>query len=99
MDADLDEIKQQRIAKLKQAEQQAQAEAQLKSLLDALMTQQAKERLMNVRLVNKELYLKAAQYVILMYRSGKFQGKLEEETLIQLLKSMSQKREIKIVRK
>ncbi|MEK6972726.1 MAG: DNA-binding protein [archaeon] len=99
MDAELEELKQQRAFQLKQAEQQAQAEAQLKQLLDIIMTQKAKERIMNVRLVNKELYLKAAQYILLMYRAGKLQGKLEEEGLIQLLKSLSQKREIKIVRK
>lgn len=99
MDVELEELKQQRASQLKQAEQQAQAEAQLKQLLDVIMTQKAKERIMNVRLVNKELYLKAAQYILLMYRAGKLQGKLEEEGLIQLLKSLSQKREIKIVRK
>jgi len=99
MDDELDEIRQQKMAHMKQAEQQAQAEAQLKQLLDVIMTSAAKERIMNVRLVNKELYLKAAQYILLMYRAGKLQGKLEEQALIQLLKTLSQKREIKIVRK
>jgi programmed cell death protein 5 len=101
--SELDKVKQEKMEKLKnqlkkqQAERKAQA--QLDSLLKQVLSEKAKARLGNVKLVNQELYLKAAQTILYLYRAGQIQGKLNEKQLKELLKKLSSKREPTIKRK
>ena len=107
--SELDEIRQKKIEELQvKAEQQAQegqkqAEAlkQIDSLMRNLLDEKARERLNNVRLVNKERYLQAAQSIIYLVNAGKIKGKLSDAELKQLLSSLSkaEKREFTITRK
>jgi len=100
---DLEEAKKQKLQELrkKQLEEQAQAEAEAKISLavKSLLEEQARTRLNNVKLVNKELYFKAVQAILYLQRAGQLQGKLSEDALKNLLDRLRDKREIKIKRK
>lgn len=80
-------------------EEAARAEAQLDETLRFLLSTEAKERLSNVRLANKNLYLKTAQTLLMLYKSGQLNEKISGEQLKKLLEKLSERRETKIVRK
>jgi DNA-binding TFAR19-related protein (PDSD5 family) len=102
-----EEIKQKRINELKekyaqQAEEQqrrTELENQIDSAMKLVLDENARTRLYNVRLVNKELYFKTAQSLIYLYKTGKVQEKIGETQLKKLLEQLSEKREINITRK
>lgn len=100
---DYDESGKHRLQELRkrQLEEQAvlEAEAKINSAVRSLLTEEARTRLNNVRLVNKEQYLKVAQVILYLEKAGQLQGKISEDELKQLLDRMSSKREIKIRRK
>jgi len=82
-------------------EEQAAAEAETKLDLAVrnLLTEEARQRLNNVRLVNRQLYLKAVQVILYLAKAGQLQGRLGEEELKALLEKVRDKKEIKIRRK
>ncbi|MCX6798982.1 MAG: hypothetical protein NTW59_02705 [Candidatus Diapherotrites archaeon] len=84
---------------LQERQQQAEAEMQLSSLLRSLLSDEARTRLSNIKLVNRELYLQAAQAIVYFYKAGQLKEKLSEQQLLQLLEKMGGKKEIKIRRK
>ncbi len=100
---DYDESGEQKLQELRkrQLEEQAvlEAEAKINSAVRSLLTEEARTRLNNVRLVNKEQYLKTAQIILYLQKAGQLQGKISEDELKQLLDRVSSKREIKIRRK
>lgn len=74
-------------------------ENQIDSAMKLVLTEEARTRLYNVRLVNRELYLKTAQSLIYLYKSGQVNEKIGEQELKRLLEKLSAKREISIKRK
>lgn len=102
-----EEIKEKRINDLRekysqQSEDQnrrIELENQIDSAMKLVLTEEARTRLYNVRLVNRELYLKAAQSLIYLYKAGQVQEKIGEGELKGLLEKLSAKREISIKRK
>jgi programmed cell death protein 5 len=83
-----------------QAQQEAdQAQEQLDNVLRFLLEPEAKQRLANVRIANKPLYLKTAQALLMLYKAGQVNGKVSDAELKQLLEKLSEKREPKITRK
>jgi programmed cell death protein 5 len=101
-------IKEKKMQALQQklAEQQAQqqkeqqAEQQLDDLIRRILTPEAKNRLSNIRLVNKALYLSVAQSLLVLAKSGRLPGKITDEQLKSLLsKAVENKKEIQIRRK
>lgn len=106
---DLEEAKKQRMEELKKkySEQEterqkaAEVEAQISLLLKQVLDEKAMERLSNVKLVKKELYLLAAQNLIYLAKKGEIEGKLNDSQLKQLLERLSAgtKKEIRIKRK
>ncbi len=105
---ELDQLRQQRMEELKarmaqqqNAEQQAvEAEQQLDGLLRQVLEPEAKARLSNIRLVNRELYYKTAQTIAYIAKSGKLHQKISEAELKKLLERLSPpKKEIRIKRK
>ncbi|MBN1941015.1 MAG: hypothetical protein JW772_02425 [Candidatus Diapherotrites archaeon] len=81
------------------ANKEKEVEDALEEQMRILLSPEAKSRLTNVKLANRELYRGAAQAIIYLYRAGRIQGKLGESQLKQLLEKLSQKREIRIKRK
>ena len=97
--ANMEEIKK-KVLEQKQAEQkEMQMELQLAELVKNILTPEARTRLNNIKLVNRELYLKTVQTLIYLIKTGQMQGKLGEAELKNLLKKMQEKKEIKITRK
>ncbi len=106
---ELDEIRQRKLGELQaQLEQQRQleqqqleAEKQIEPLMRKLLDEKARERLNNVRLVNKERYFQVAQSIIYLFNAGKIKGKLSEAELKELLSRLSKagEKEFKITRK
>lgn len=94
-----EELKKQAVMQQQQKQQEFEAEQKLNGLTNFLLTESARTRLNNVKLVNKELYLKVVQYLLLFYQSGKLPGKVSEKDLLEILKKLSEKKEIKITRK
>ncbi|MFH1663321.1 MAG: DNA-binding protein [archaeon] len=93
------ELKERYSEEIKQQERQIELENQIDSAMKLVLAEEARARLSNVRLVNRELYLKAAQSLIYLYKTGKVQGKVQEKELKKLLEQLSAKREISIKRK
>jgi programmed cell death protein 5 len=100
---DYEEAKRQKLEELqrKQLEEQQRIEAEEKIAVAvrSLLSEEAKSRLGNVALVNKGLYLKAAQVILFLQESGRLQGKISDEELKLVLERLSSKREIKIKRR
>lgn len=105
--AELEELKEQKLAELRQrleqqqAEQEKQrlAEQKIDVLLKRLLSPSAKSRLKNVKLVNQDLYWNAVQQLLLLYRAGRLKGAISEDEVKSILTQLSKKREIKIKRK
>ncbi len=95
------ELEMQAQAQMQEQQQQLEAEKKISSLLSSLLTDGAKARLNNVKLVNKRLYFAAAQGILSLVNSGQFQGKLTDAQVKTLLLKISstQKKDFKISRK
>ena len=99
-----EEIKKRKLEKLKELQEkvnkQIQMELALDSALSQILTRKAKERLSNIKLVNKEKYMKVAQYLLYLYKLGKITTKIDDDTLKKLLLKLfpPKSREIKIRR-
>ncbi len=98
-----EQAKDQQLAELKkrmlERQKAAEAEAQLNKVVGSLLSAEARTRLNNVKLVNKELYLKAVQAIVYLYNSGRADGKMSEGQLKNLLGQLRNKRQITIRRK
>ncbi len=101
------EIREKKLAELREKyaqqqqeeQQKQQAEQQIESMLKRFLSPEAKARLKNVKLVNEQLYWNVVQQLLVLARSGRLQGKISDEQAKKILKSLSQKREISIKRK
>jgi programmed cell death protein 5 len=80
---------------MKQIEVMRQIDLMLKQILSS----EARERLSNIRLINQELYMKVAQYLIQAYQQGAIRGIVDDNMLKQILSQLQPKRNIKIRRK
>lgn len=97
---ELEAIKQKKLEQLLQQNQQLEIEAKLDEVARKILTPEAKARLGNVKLVNRELYMSAIQTLLHLYQQGQIQGKIDETHLKALLEKLrSGKREINITRK
>ncbi|MGC9132325.1 MAG: DNA-binding protein [Candidatus Micrarchaeia archaeon] len=79
--------------KLKELRKKQELEKQKKEIARVYLDAKAYERLMNVRLVNPELYDAVIALLIQLVNSQRLKSKLSEEQLIQILSQLSQKRE------
>jgi programmed cell death protein 5 len=68
--------------------QQNQAEAQKKAVLRQHLTEGARQRLNSVKMSRPEFGEKVEQQVIALARSGRIQGKIDEEKMKALLKEL-----------
>ena len=94
-----EELKKKYMEQMEEKQKEAETEAKLDETLRFLLEPKAKERLSNVRLANKELYMKAVQSLLYLAQANQLSKKLSEEDLKALLLKLSEKRETKIVRK
>jgi len=98
-----DEIKRQRMEELKkrqlEEEKQEETEAKIALIIRSLLTDEARNRLNNVKIVNQQLYLKTVQTILYFQNGGQLKEKIGEEELKMLLEKLRNKKEIKITRK
>ena len=94
------QAQQQAMAQAQQQEAQAQFEAQKKQILGQIMTPEARQRLVNLKLTKPELVNQIEIQLIQSAQAGSLRGKVTDEQLKVLLRQIAgQKREIKITRK
>ena len=84
---------------IKQEQQQKQLEQMRYYVLNTYFTTKAKQRLTNIKLVNKEKYNKIIDMVIAMVQNNDINSAITEKELIQFLKQTSNKKEFNIRRK
>ena len=73
-----------------------QIEQQKKEVLKKIMSNQAYERLMNVRVANYELYSQVVDLLIAMARSNRITSQITEEQLKSILAKVTYKPDTKI---
>lgn len=76
--------------------QQLQMEMQKKELLRKMLSDEAYERMMNVRISKPELYDKVVSSLAYVAQSGKAMARITDEQLYSLLAKMTEKRETSI---
>ncbi len=70
------------------------AQEQLKTTLRSALEENAYNRLMNVSLVNEEIYLTAAQNIIMAFK--RVRRKITEKELLSVLNAINEQKETKI---
>lgn len=70
-----------------------QAEAQIREILREVLTPDAYERFMNVRISNQELYLKVAQLIVSLHMQKQLKGQIGEKELRALLAKLTERHE------
>ena len=80
---------------------QMEMEQKIDSILNNVLTTQARERLNNVKLVNNNVYMNAVQSLIMAFNSGNIREQISDEELKDLLQKISAgtKKDFKITRK
>jgi programmed cell death protein 5 len=111
MSDELDEIRKRRLRELQQAagtdqqdeelRQQQEAEEafekQKQAILRTIMTDEAKQRLSNIKLVKPQMAENIENQLVQLAQSGRLSGKITEEQLLRLLKQIQdRKRDSKI---
>ena len=81
-----------------QKEKEMQTQMQIESLLRKTLTDEARQRLNNVKLVKNEVYLKALQTLFMLIQQGQVQEKISDQELKSILENISgSKKEINII--
>jgi programmed cell death protein 5 len=80
-------------------QEQAEREAQIQAIMRQIMTPEARERLMRLKMSRKELAEQIEIQLVSLAQSGRLQSKIDDEKLKALLIQMQpKKRETKITR-
>lgn len=87
------------LKQLKLQEEMKKLEELKKEILLKILTKDARERLANVRIANPKLAEQVELYLIQLYQQGLLKESVSDEKLKELLKSLIQKKETKIIRK
>ena len=83
-----------------QDDNRAAAERQLDALLSKVLSPEAKTRMTNVRMVNAEKYLQAAQVILQMAKRNGLSTRIADEELKNILQHLTPpKKDITITRK
>lgn len=86
-----EEIRKKKLAEKQKELETKEVEAKLKDALRSALSEQAYDRLSNVAVANKELYLNTAQQVLLAYKQ--LGRRINEEELLTVLKALKEKME------
>jgi DNA-binding TFAR19-related protein (PDSD5 family) len=73
-----------------------QIEQQKKEILKRLMVQSAYDRLMNIRISNRDLYSQLVDLIISLAQSNRINGKLTEAQLLAILEKATYRPDTKI---
>ncbi len=90
-------LQEQALRKQQEEERRQQAEAQIQAILRGVLTEEARARLQNIKLVKPELAQAVEYQLATLAQSGRLQGKITDDQLKALLKQIQEKkRETKI---
>ncbi len=89
-----EEMKKKKIEEYKKMQEAAKIEEQLKSALRIALEEDAYERMMNVSYANKELYVNAAQRVLMAFKQAR--RKVTEDEVLFLIRSLKGDKETNI---
>lgn len=78
--------------KLQQIQQAYKAELQAKALLKRLLTSEAYERMMRIKISNPELYAQLLSLIAYLYQQGSLRSRINEVQLKELVSKILQKR-------
>ena len=95
----LDELKQKYLEQKEAEQKEIEMESRVQALLRKTLDDKARERLSNVRLVNKELYMKAFRAIMGLAQKGYVKERLTEEQVKEILLQLKGSRETTIRRK
>lgn len=109
--SELEELRQRKIRQLMEQQSSAQAqqqlqhakeqeiESQIRLIITQILTQEARERLANIRLARPQFARQIEVFLIQLYQAGRLPKKLNDEQFKQILEKMTQgKREVTIKR-
>ena len=111
MDEELENLKKKKLQEMQeqaayqeqmeqQEEQQKQFEEQKKTILRAILSNEARERLGRIKIARPEMAESIENQLIMLAQSGKLKNKINDEELRMLLsKVLPKKRDIKIKRR
>ncbi|KYK23296.1 hypothetical protein AYK21_02820 [Thermoplasmatales archaeon SG8-52-2] len=111
MDEELENLKRKKLQEMQeqaayqeqmeqQEEQQKQFEEQKKTILRAILSNEARERLGRIKIARPEMAESIENQLIMLAQSGKLKNKINDEELRMLLsKVLPKKRDIKIKRR
>lgn len=86
-------------SQLQQIQQMKQIEETKKKILNKILSKEAFERLGRVRFANPELAAQAELYLLQIYQSGRLKENVADEQMKEILKLLSEKRELRIKKK
>ena len=96
----LQELSQHQAVAQHQAEQQAAVEAQRQSLMRAILTPEARERLGRLKTAFPDTAAAVEDQLVALYQSGRLRNQVDDETLKRILAQIvPRKRDIKIERR
>ena len=108
MSDEMDELRRKRVEELQnqsareqdvqsQREQAESANQQKQSILRSILSDQAKQRVNNIKLVNPQMAEAIENQLITLAQSGRIRGVISEEQLLQMLRELqNSKRDTKI---
>ena len=108
MSDEMDELRRKRVEELqnqsareqdvqRQREQTESANQQKQSILRSILSDQAKQRVNNIKLVNPQMAEAIENQLITLAQSGRIRGVISEEQLLQMLRELqNSKRDTKI---
>ena len=107
MDDELEAIRRRRLDELQRQQmevdehdQMAELEAQKQSVIRQILTPEARERLNRLKMTRADLVNQIESQLILLAKSGRVRGKIDDAQLKKLLsKAMPKKRDIQITRR
>lgn len=91
-------VSQQDVARMQQEQETANAmEVQKQNILRKILTEDAKQRLSNIKLVKQEMAIAIENQLIQLHQAGRLGSQINEEQLLQMLKQVQgNKRESQI---
>lgn len=101
MDKDIEDIKQEKLKKMKEQQGQAadkqgaqreQLKQQIKKIASQFLTKEAKSRLGNIRAVNDDLATEVELQLVQLYKSGRLPDKVTDDQLKEILKKIQSAR-------
>lgn len=92
MEDDIEDIRRKKMEELKKVEEQQRMEIQKQLLLRQILTNEARNRLVRIKMARPEFAEQIELQLIQLAQSGKLQKKITDEDLKTILRSLEQKK-------